>query len=800
MADSTSIPFRSRLSVRLLAFGIGCSLACVAALSIASTIASRNALLDRGTEALAGIADARAERVTDAFRTIRSQVMTFSDDPVIVEALAVFAPAFAALPDELPQAASAARQSVAGYYRSEFIPRLTENAGSAGTADSYIPAGDAARIAQHMYIASNPNAVGEKLRLDRAPQETTYNAVHAQVHPRIREYLEAFEYYDIFLIDTAGNIVYSVYKETDYATNLVSGPYKDSGLAEAFRGAARLAPREATLVDYRPYTPSYGAPAAFIAAPVFENGERLGVVAFQAPVSRINAVLTSSSGLGETGYAYLVGGDGLLRTDTDQFEENTILSMQAPEAVAEAAKSRERSLARKPGLHGEATAQATVPLDIEGVDWSLCAMMPEAELLAPAVALQAKIFTIGGVVSLIAAGAAVVFARSITRPLMRIMAHFDKLARRDFSARIGMKRNDEIGKLANTTDAMTGAIAEVLNAVNSAAIEVSGAATEIAASSEELAQGMENQLSQTSQSAAAVEELSASAGTITDRADSAAEQARNLPHRRDPGRPGRRPDRRRDHRHRQRGPRLRQRHPSPGRLRRADRRRHRRHQRHRRTDQPPRPQRRHRGRTRRRARPRLRRRRRRSPKARRAHHPGHRRGRPIHHTHPGRHPHRRRPHRGLRRPRRQGRRTRQSGRRLAQPDRQRRRTPRRARPLHLRRLPRAGLRLERHRPKRRDHLGRLQRIHPGRQAGRRSRQQPLAGSRTPPRPHQQLQGHRLTSERPVGPRPKGPSPAFAPISPANPIQDPASHPARPSSRTPPSPAGPSKPPTRRSSP
>ncbi len=527
MADSNSIPFRSRLSTRLVAFSLGCSLACVIAISALSVINSRATLLDRGQETLKGVAEARAERVSDYFGFIQSQMTTFSQDPVVIDALAVLGPAFRSLPDELPGAAEAAYGPVSRYYKTEFAPRLREAGVEFGSPDVFVPSGDAARIAQDLYIGSNPHPVGSKLELDRAPQQAAYNTAHAQVHPVIRRFLLEFGYYDIFLFDNQGNMVYSVFKETDYGTSMLNGPYKDSGLADAFRGASRLSRAgESVLIDFAGYTPSYGAPASFIAAPVFDRGERIGVVAFQMPVDRINAILASERGLGETGYAYLIGGDGLLRTDTAQVEGNDILAVRASDEVTAAVASREEVTSLLPGLLGERTAQATVPLEIAGVSWSLVAQMPLTELLAPAVLLQNKIIAIGGVVSLLAAGFALYFARTITNPLMRILAHFDKLAKRDFSGRIRMKRGDEIGKLADTTDAMTGAIAEVLHHVNTAALEVSGAATEIAASSEELARGMENQLGQTSQSAAAVEELAASAGTITDRADSAAEQAR----------------------------------------------------------------------------------------------------------------------------------------------------------------------------------------------------------------------------------------------------------------------------------
>ena len=45
------------------------------------------------------------------------------------------------------------------------------------------------------------------------------------------------------------------------------------------------------IVDFNPYSPSYGAPAAFIATTIFNGSEFLGVLAFQLPVDKINIAL-----------------------------------------------------------------------------------------------------------------------------------------------------------------------------------------------------------------------------------------------------------------------------------------------------------------------------------------------------------------------------------------------------------------------------------------------------------------------------------------------------------------------------
>jgi len=41
-------------------------------------------------------------------------------------------------------------------------------------------------------------------------------------------------FYDVFIIDSKGNIIQTITKEDDLGTNLVSGKYKDTSLARAF--------------------------------------------------------------------------------------------------------------------------------------------------------------------------------------------------------------------------------------------------------------------------------------------------------------------------------------------------------------------------------------------------------------------------------------------------------------------------------------------------------------------------------------------------------------------------------------
>lgn len=167
---------------------------------------------------------------------------------------------------------------------------------------------------QKLYINDNPNPTGKKEELDYAKDGSTYSTAHARFHPWFRSYLRQRNYYDIFLFDAQGNLLYTVFKELDYATNLNTGQYKDSDLGVLFRDVktAATSGSKKTIVfkDFKPYAPSYNAPASFIGAPVYDpTGTFIGVLAFQMPVERLNAMMQPDESLGDKTKIHLIGED-----------------------------------------------------------------------------------------------------------------------------------------------------------------------------------------------------------------------------------------------------------------------------------------------------------------------------------------------------------------------------------------------------------------------------------------------------------------------------------------------------------
>jgi len=233
---------------------------------------AQNALEQSIFNQLTSVRASKAYQIEAYFDTIYSQTRTLAENRMVVNAMKNFTVGYR---EALDQSLSPEQhQELTDYYKQVFLPRL----------------------AVHMRF------------------HTTY-------HPPLSNLRREFGFHDIFLIELeTGNVVYSVFKETDFATSLREGPYRESGLG-ILAARIREAPErdEVTIVDYRSYDPSYGAPAAFVGAPIFDQNEVIGILALQLPVDAINNVMTGSEnwqqdGLGSSGETYLVGPDHLMRS------------------------------------------------------------------------------------------------------------------------------------------------------------------------------------------------------------------------------------------------------------------------------------------------------------------------------------------------------------------------------------------------------------------------------------------------------------------------------------------------------
>lgn len=309
--------------------------------------------------------------------------------------------------------------------------------------------GDQLGKLQKSYIEDNQFPTGEKEKLDYAKDGTAYSDVHKSYHPWFREMLYTREYYDIFLFDLEGNLIYSVFKELDYATNLNTGKWKDSGLGEVFRAAlANKSGDGQAFIDFKPYAPSFDAPASFIGSVVYDEGKPVGVLAFQMSISRLNGLMQNSTGLGETGESYIVGGDLLMRSDSRFSEETTILQRKVETEAAKKAIAGESGAFLGEDYRGVVVKSVYGPINFMGTTWGILAEMDESEYAEPVTNMRNMLALIGTILLVVIGAIGTFFAKNIAVSLVSVTDAMKSLASGNLDVKIPQNdRSDEVGDM-----------------------------------------------------------------------------------------------------------------------------------------------------------------------------------------------------------------------------------------------------------------------------------------------------------------------------------------------------------------
>ncbi|MEB3418053.1 methyl-accepting chemotaxis protein [Salipiger marinus] len=305
------------------------------------------------------------------------------------------------------------------------------------------------------YIDENPHPVGKKDELDVASDGSAWSRSHKDYHPGLRSFQRQGGYYDLFLFDEHGNLVYSVFKERDFATNVLTGPHAQSGLGDVFRAAAAGMEGEVYHSDVAAYEPSAGAAAKFAATPIFGRaGRPLGVVALQVPLDHMAQVLDSSSLLGLTGRVYAVSEDGQALNAIGAAQSyQTLAPLPATPQILAAAEGRTVTLRGSVGLSGQPVVSLTSTLNLAGTQWGFVLEQDLSEAEAGPATLW-RLTVIGlALASAVVLILAFLVARMVTRRIALMARGVQNMSGGDFDGlRQEVLAPDELGDIARALD------------------------------------------------------------------------------------------------------------------------------------------------------------------------------------------------------------------------------------------------------------------------------------------------------------------------------------------------------------
>jgi methyl-accepting chemotaxis protein len=478
-------------------------------------------------DSLVAIRDITATQVESYFSDIQNQVITLSSNLMTEEAMKAFSDSVENL-----EITKTSNTSLRDYYENDFGKVFFKSNNSQAPIDNLLSGLSPATIElQKRYISENSNPLGNKQLLNSAGIDN-YDKIHEKYHDTFAKFISLFGFYDLFLVEPKnGQIVYSVFKELDYGTSLLSGPYRESGIAKAFKGANTLNEADGFfLTDFEPYLPSYNSPASFIASPIFEGGRKVGVLILQMPIDRLNQIMTydgewEATGLGTSGETYLVGNNFAMRSDSrflieDKTEylafikdagvdrlvieeidnKNTSIGLQRVETQGTRdALAGNTDFAIFDDYRGVSVLSAYRPLSVYGLNWVIMSEIDAAEAFAPAVSLRNRVLWTALLVVTLSIGLGLAGAwylsNTITRPIQYLRERLNDIVdgEGDLTARIPIMGRNEIGGLSDSFNSFVAHLDETFSQLIKSAMRLIPMSKELSFGNEALTKSSNEQ-------------------------------------------------------------------------------------------------------------------------------------------------------------------------------------------------------------------------------------------------------------------------------------------------------------------
>jgi hypothetical protein len=440
-----------KLSTRLIITSLLLSIIPLLLVSFYALQIASNEIEEGEREKLTIAREARVDSLKYYFEMIQEQLLSLAQDERIINAMQDFNAAMSSLETEVGKRYDADLAANEGLLKARYAYQESNTPNAPKDAMiRWWPKDRLARMLQHYYIAANPYPNDEKMKMDFSTDGSRYSQVHKNIHLVLRNFMEQFEYRNIFLIDgSSGRMVYSVDKLVDFATSLTTGPYSDSHLAKVFKMATESnATNTIQFVDVAPYVPFYNRHISFVAAPIFKDGTKIGVLIFQLSRVYLEELMTNrhnweGSGMGKTGESLLIGKDYLLRNESRHVIEEPNSFLQyfkeagIPEATLQAIEQDktavnylefkspavDAALEGKTGImhdkhyDGNLIIATYAPLSFAGTNWALVTTIDKDEAFAGLNHLRTAILIATAVIIITVSILSWLFANTISNPI-----------------------------------------------------------------------------------------------------------------------------------------------------------------------------------------------------------------------------------------------------------------------------------------------------------------------------------------------------------------------------------------------
>ncbi|MCP5079855.1 MAG: response regulator, partial [Psychromonas sp.] len=262
--------------------------------------------------------------------------------------------------------------------------------------------------------------------------------------------------YDLFLIDTKGNILFSAKNEQDLGENLINGSLSNSKFAKTVYSTINNGSIQFS--DIERYPPSTNQLAGFLTAPIIDDtGELIGVFAMQLRLDRIFERMMHQDDVNSSSTHYLVASDGLLRTPVSDDLDSVLIQKisskqfklwQTEHDEGEQPDAQKETVFEYIGPNGNKVFGVHQSVLVNNVRWVLISEIDSEEVLKTSDEMAQTVIIILLFSIVIIIFIVILLAKRITNPLQKLSQASHNVALGKENQQVDIETDNEIGKLA----------------------------------------------------------------------------------------------------------------------------------------------------------------------------------------------------------------------------------------------------------------------------------------------------------------------------------------------------------------
>jgi signal transduction histidine kinase len=289
-----------------------------------------------------------------------------------------------------------------------------------------------------------------------------YMAVDNEFRPFFTYYQKSSDYKNLFLVNTDGDVTFTVKGKRKIVSLYEIALYKNSQLAKVFVKTVKSSKVE--ISDFE-YNPEEQEGALYIGAPVLKGSELIGVLILQMSNQGVSRLAKNYTSLGETGETILAAKikNDVVFISPVRFDEEAAFTRKV-QSGTEAGSQVRMAVEGKKGTGKSVDYRGQEVLTVRryfpSFRWGMVVKMDTAEVIASANRLRVTLLKVSLALLIVVVIMAIVIASSMSKPIKKLTEVAGVIARGDFSARAQATTHDEIGTLAHSFNEMTDKLVE----------------------------------------------------------------------------------------------------------------------------------------------------------------------------------------------------------------------------------------------------------------------------------------------------------------------------------------------------